>query len=227
MPFRRRGAPGVSLRSLELSSVLAHSAAATHPPWTRRERLSWTVGTAVTMDEALNMKEADLTLQWLAPRGVGSAHFIASGTSIVSLKSRGCLSAQALFELGYDALDLVAYPSILEGAVVAYGVDAIVERFCRTPDDVVMLAGTHAQDMLGLSAQALLDRIEGCPEAAMTVLRQLGPLGLRGVQARTLIVAGLNAERLAACGHGFVSVTQCVLGKPADVMLLGFEALKI
>ena len=57
----------------------------------------------------------------------------------------------------------------------------------------------------------------------MLVLKLLGPGGLRGVRAETLLRAGLNAERLAACGHGIVAVTQHVMGTVQELAQLGFR----
>ena len=55
------------------------------------------------------------------------------------------------------------------------------------------------------------------------MLKLLGPGGLRGVRAETLLRAGLNAERLAACGHGIVAVTQHVMGTVQELAQLGFR----
>lgn len=212
----------LSFANTQLSSILVHSANASHPPWSRRERMSWLVNTNLTPDEVVKAEESTLTIEWLQARGVTSRHFIACGTDVRALKSRGC-SLQDLTELGYDMLDMVGNPDVADGLVAAYGCDDVINYLCRGPSDAVAVAGTHAQKMLCLSPELLLQRCAGLPEYALGVLKQLGPVGLRGVQAATLLQCELDAPRLAAAGHGIMAVSRDVLGSTQDIAKLGFR----
>jgi len=232
-------APAFSLRSTELASVLIHQAGAgapsdeetpseeaqedlpRHPPWSRRERIGWIIGTTLTAVETLTAAEEDLTIDFLRSRGVCAAHFTEAGTKICDLKSRGA-TIDDLINFGYDLLDLLVLPDVAADMAASYGVDKCVERFCRSPSDAVGLAGSMAQRVFMLTSDMLLQRCSGCPLEAQSVLWQLYPTGLRGVSIHTLVDCRLTATWLLAAGYDLLSVSEGVLGSPLQLSRLGF-----
>ena len=85
-----------------------------------------------------------------------------------------------------------------------FGATSCARAWLFAASDAVLLAGTPACGLWGLSADDLLGACAGGQHgaAAGEVLRQLGRGGLCGVHVESLREAGLTLSRLAELGFG-------------------------
>lgn len=188
-----------------------------------RARLVLFDGTPLSAADACGLDEHEINHDLLLRNGVKALNLQTAGFGPTMLKARGAQSADALRQLGFDALHLCDADFCHE-ASMAYGASAVVEAFLNSAADAVALAGSEAMHMLDVTPPQLLHCCAGFPAEAVAVLQQL-PLGssLKGVSATTLLDAGLRAETLRSVGYGLANVVAQVAPSGAELEKFGYR----
>ena len=116
----------------------------------------------------------------------------------------GAASAQELRRGGVETVDIALGDELAALVLARFGPTCCARAWLLTASDAVLLAGTPACGLWGLSADDLLGACAGGQHgaAAGAVLRQLGRGGLCGVHVESLREAGLTLSRLAELGFG-------------------------
>lgn len=188
-----------------------------------KQRLLLFSDCGVAAEEALSFSNEALNAGLLIARGVKAASIVAAGIGPSKLRDMGVADALTLRRMGYDPLYLVD-PSLCAEANAAFGAADVKHAFLSSASDAVCLAGSDAQQILGISAEELLDACAGASTEAFAVLQQM-PQGqaLSGVQAETLLSTGLRAQRLLELGYSVANVVAQTHASPAQLRKLGYS----
>ena len=190
---------------------------------TVKQRLAMFQGTGVATEEALRVKESDITFDYLIANGVRALNFVTAQLRPLTLKKFGVETPAQLRRLGYDALHMSDVVFCSE-ANAAYGAASVIEAFLTCPSDAVALAGSEAVHVLGISTAQLLEMCAGAPTEANAVLQATtGPKPLEGVTAKHLLDSGLRAAQLSALGYNFAQLMKEIQASADDVQKLGFR----
>lgn len=190
---------------------------------TVRQKLTLFHGSGLNAEQALSTPDDQLGFDMLLSNGVKALNITAAGVRPLALKQLGVLNASQLRRLGFDALHLVD-PVWCQESSAAFGAADVIATFLQTPSDAVALAGSDAMTTLDLSVQQLLEVCAGAPTEALSVLKQVTALTpLSGVNATTLLDAGIRAPQLQQLGYNVAAAQQLSGLGPAELQKLGFR----
>lgn len=187
-----------------------------------RTRLALFHGSATSVERALSVDMSSVSVAELRSMGVTADNLRATGMKTALLNSIGIRSAEDMRTMGIDALDLddVGFCS---QCVAKYGAAEVRRCFLVNASDGVALAGTQASHMLGVTPLQLLEASAGDPLAAKTVLQQLPPQSLGGVDLDTLMNTGIQMPALTECGYGFAYIVKHYKPTPTQASLMGMQ----
>lgn len=187
-----------------------------------RERVALFHGTSITASEAIEMKDEEITYNFMLKAGVKCINIQVASLKPMALSRRGFETTESLRNFGFDALHMCD-PSWCNEACLAYGQKELVNVFVVSASDAVAVSGSEAMAMLRITPNDLLERCAGFPGEAHSVLQQLPHGGsLRGVSVRTLLDSGLRATALKSCGYGFKHVMEQTGADARELAKLGF-----
>ena len=152
------------------------------------------------------------TFETLCIHSIRSQALVACRIGVGELVAMGADSPQKLRLLGFDAIDLLEN-EFLGNVVARFGIEEVRASFVTTPGDCVAVAGSNAQQTLGISFVYLLRRCKGCPVHAKAVTEQV--LRLHHMRAQTTASLIRFASPLAENGaarallDAQVSLAQC------------------
>lgn len=189
---------------------------------TPRQKLTLFYGTNITAEQALQLSDADLNADFLRKSGVTVTNMTAAGVGPLLLKQMGVADAVSMRNMGFDALHLADIKFSTE-ATSAYGASSVVDAFLCSASDAVALAGGEPMEVLGVSAEQLLQACAGAPTEAQAVLQQL-PEGkaLYGVSSKTLLDSGLRKAGLMQLGYSLAVVASQTNASTDALVKLGF-----
>ena len=130
--------------------------------------------------------------------GTQALHVMVADIKQRELASMGCKTAEQLKKLGFQIGHFAIMPV---DAVVQY-VDvftsaALVDTFVTSAQDALLIAGTPAAAVLGLTPMRV-EKCQGEPDIAAQVFRSLPPQALATfTTAQPLLDAQMNADHLA------------------------------
>lgn len=188
---------------------------------TVRQRFALTRG-VVDPGSVVGMADSEFDVVFMRSKNVPIANVRAAGMTATDLKMRGCPSAMALRELGYDALDLCD-AGFTSSCVAAFGADDVKRVFLVDAGDAVALAGSTATMQLEIPTSRLVETCAGASDAARAVLQQL-PRGvaLSGVSPGCLLDCGLRAGVLMDLGYFRETVAEQTGAGSVELKKLGF-----
>jgi len=215
---QKLGGERLTLQSLELAGLL-DSVADNFCEFSMRQRVAIaTDNRLLTCEDAMSIPDKEITVAFMKTHGVLSTHLITSDVSIQNLKARGG-TIEDLLQLGFDSIDLANSASLSHQFVLSYGEHAVHQAFMRSARDAVIIAGTPAQAILGITTTDLMAACVGLVDEGVCVLRLLGPGALLGVHASVLREGGIGGVQLAAAGHSALDTARDLYGDPDEVSL--------
>ena len=192
---------------------------------TDRQKLSLLHDSGMRPTAILSLEDSEFNFEGLLRRGCTAANVVCSGLMASQLQARGVKSANMLRRLGFDSLHLVD-AGICSDFSNVYGADAIRRTFLTTPSDAVVVSGSEAPQILGLTPDFLLSLCAGAPVEASNVISQHDAQGaelLKQVSVGTLLDTGLRAAQLKALGIGLLQLSALDGFGNADATKFGFQ----
>ena len=182
-----------------------------------KRRLALVAGTRVQPKDVLEMADADINYGFLLKHEIPPSNIRVGGFTPSRLHARGALDAEALVNLGFDAIHLLN-TDFLNDAVATYGNGDIVATFLKTPYDAVALADMFVMQTLSLTIGRLMEECAGAPTEAVAVLVQLESIA--DLPTNTLLDTGIRGPQLTELGYSFEDVQRATGANSSQMIKL-------
>ena len=198
-------------------------------PATLREVLLTMAGERPTAHELMAFDDELFNTEWLHANAIRAKHLISLRLMPIDLRRMKITTAHQLRDFDFDAISLLDLTDtwLAQGADI-WGADDMIAAFMASPADAVVLAGSCAKRVFGITTHRMLDVCDESTDEAVAVLeeerRAFGPAILNGVRAATLVRAGVTACALSSLGFDMVTVQNALVGCNLDEMrALGYR----